>query len=202
MTRNARSVLSMVETEGNERIGAIVASLRGSTPQAAVAAQMVKCGHSKWSQSTVWAVEKGARPLRLNEAADLAAVLHCDVTDFLPAEGSTARMLRLASLKVRECYDDAVENLAGLAAWRGVLEDELEKAETKGREITPVAKALVARAESRTPERALEEGLRVARGEHDRVVAELDHENAEGRKEAPAAAFRRGLARGLAGSHG
>src|SRR4051812_1127815 len=29
----------------------------------------------KWSQATVWSVEKGERPLRLSEATDLAEVL-------------------------------------------------------------------------------------------------------------------------------
>lgn len=35
-------------------------------------------GH-KWSQSTVWSVERGDRPLRLTEAEDLAAILGVEV---------------------------------------------------------------------------------------------------------------------------
>lgn len=38
-------------------------------------------GH-KWSQATVWSVEKGDRPLRYLEAVDLAEVLGAEIWDF------------------------------------------------------------------------------------------------------------------------
>lgn len=44
-------------------------------PQAALAAAMVQAGHAKWSQSTVWSIEKGARPLRYSEAEALGEIL-------------------------------------------------------------------------------------------------------------------------------
>ncbi|MFC6154051.1 helix-turn-helix domain-containing protein [Nocardioides yefusunii] len=47
---------------------------RGMT-QAEVALAMAEGGHGKWSQSTVWSVEKGDRPLRLAEGEDLARIL-------------------------------------------------------------------------------------------------------------------------------
>lgn len=69
----------MVEDVGNERIGQAVALLRRGSSQQAVADAMRARGHEKWSQSTVWAVEKGTRPLRLAEAQDLASVLGCQL---------------------------------------------------------------------------------------------------------------------------
>lgn len=69
---------------GNERdqaIGQVVTSLRGDRAQKAVADAMRGKGH-RWSQATVWGVEKGDRPLKFVEAIDLAQVLQCTVDDF------------------------------------------------------------------------------------------------------------------------
>jgi hypothetical protein len=65
----------MAADERNRQIGENVHELRGSVPQETVAAGMRERGHAKWSQSTVWSVETGSRPLRLTEAEDLAKVL-------------------------------------------------------------------------------------------------------------------------------
>lgn len=59
-------------------IGENVVTLRGEMSQKALADAMRERGH-KWSQATVWAVEKGDRPLKLTEANDLAGVLGTDV---------------------------------------------------------------------------------------------------------------------------
>ncbi|MGP5261226.1 helix-turn-helix domain-containing protein [Brachybacterium paraconglomeratum] len=65
-------------------IGARLQSLRESVvSQATLANAMKDHGHEKWSQATVWAVEAGKRPLRLSEAASLAAILGAEVSDFL-----------------------------------------------------------------------------------------------------------------------
>lgn len=58
----------------DENIGANVAVLRGEISQKDLASRMRERGW-KWSQATVWSVEKGERPLRLAEAADLAEIL-------------------------------------------------------------------------------------------------------------------------------
>ena len=55
-------------------IGKNLTTLRGSVSQQELAALMRDRNH-KWSQATVWSVEKGERPLRLHEAVDLASVL-------------------------------------------------------------------------------------------------------------------------------
>lgn len=61
-------------SERDESIGENLALLRGQRSQQWVADEMRSRGH-KWSQATVWAVEKGDRPLRLTEAEDLAEIL-------------------------------------------------------------------------------------------------------------------------------
>lgn len=63
-------------------IGELVKSARGSTAQTAVAKAMKELGH-KWSQATVWAVEKGDRALKLAEGRDLAMILGVSVLDLL-----------------------------------------------------------------------------------------------------------------------
>jgi hypothetical protein len=55
-------------------IGANIQRLRGSQSQQDIADAMRERGH-KWSQATVWSVEKGERAVRLAEAADLGEIL-------------------------------------------------------------------------------------------------------------------------------
>lgn len=55
-------------------IGENLSRFRGEMSQADLAKQMKSLGF-KWSQATVWAVEKGERPLRLSEAAELGTIL-------------------------------------------------------------------------------------------------------------------------------
>src|SRR5690625_3142015 len=62
-------------TTDDERIGQNVATLRGDRSQKSIAEAMQEAGGHKWSQATVWSVEKGQRPLRLTEAIDLARIL-------------------------------------------------------------------------------------------------------------------------------
>lgn len=58
----------------DDQIGKNLTRLRGEMSQAELAERMRERGY-KWSQATVWSVEKGERPLRLTEAEDIAAVL-------------------------------------------------------------------------------------------------------------------------------
>jgi transcriptional regulator with XRE-family HTH domain len=58
----------------DELIGRNLARMRGDMSQKELAARMKERGW-KWSQATVWSVEKGERPLRLAEAEDIKAIL-------------------------------------------------------------------------------------------------------------------------------
>lgn len=64
-------------------------------------------GH-KWSQATVWSVEKGERPLKFAEAGDLAEIL------------------RIEDLRVLFSDDDASADLAAAQAERRAIERELQ----------------------------------------------------------------------------
>lgn len=118
MTRVCRSVYC-VGDDGrmhDRLIGRAVAVARGDLAQDALAARMRERGWAKWSQSTVWSVEKGARPLRLAEARDLAEVLDIHVVHLLrvPDSMQVEKELREAMADVREGYNRvayAVENL-------------------------------------------------------------------------------------------
>jgi len=62
----------------DEQIGQNLAKIRGEMSQTDLAAAMRARGW-KWSQATVWAVERGDRPLRLSEATDVVAVLNLGI---------------------------------------------------------------------------------------------------------------------------
>lgn len=72
-------------TDEDKTIGKNVARLRGDRSQQLVADEMRSRGYD-WSQATVWSVEKGRRPLRFAEAAQLADILDVAVTDMLPED--------------------------------------------------------------------------------------------------------------------
>ena len=54
--------------------GENLAILRGDMTQSALAAKMRERGW-KWSQATVWAIERGDRPLRIAEAVDVLSLV-------------------------------------------------------------------------------------------------------------------------------
>lgn len=66
----------------DEQIGRNLVALRGDLSQKELADRMRKRGF-KWSQATVWAIEKGERPLRLTESAALEAIF--DIYEVLAA---------------------------------------------------------------------------------------------------------------------
>ena len=63
----------MAGSERDKTIGANLAAIRGDVTQDELAKRMREHGF-KWSQSTVWSVERGDRPMKLAEAE---AVLDC-----------------------------------------------------------------------------------------------------------------------------
>lgn len=73
-TRESGYDVGVSEKSRDQHIGENVAALRRDQSQKAVADAMRKRGH-KWSQATVWAIEKGERSLKMAEAVDLAEVL-------------------------------------------------------------------------------------------------------------------------------
>lgn len=97
----------------DEEIGRNLARLRGDMSQDRLAERLGDHG-VKWSQSTVWSVEKGARPLRLREAYAVAKVLGASVnallgTEVRPGElsldaAAATRTIRWAMDLQRELY--------------------------------------------------------------------------------------------------
>ncbi|WP_103662791.1 helix-turn-helix domain-containing protein [Microbacterium sp. CJ77] len=78
-------------------IGANLSQLRGAMTQKDLAERMRQLGH-KWSQATVWSVEKGERPLRLTEALSLVGVLNTQIS-VLVADPNAVAVNRRAELE-------------------------------------------------------------------------------------------------------
>lgn len=103
--------LTVMEKTRDQAIGENVRRLRAARSQQSIADEMREMGHEKWSQATVWAVEKGSRPLRLVEATDLAFVLEVPMERMLstPEESEIERLgknvIRGASM-LREAVDE------------------------------------------------------------------------------------------------
>ncbi len=116
----------MATDDRNRQIGETVRELRGSLPQEAVAEGMRARGHVKWSQSTVWSVETGARPLRLTEAEALAEVLgHGTTVDGLllpPAETAVQLALFGAASDVVDQWRQLRAACASLREAKAALE--------------------------------------------------------------------------------
>jgi hypothetical protein len=83
-------------------IGQNLIRLRGEKSQQDVADAMRAAGY-KWSQATVWAVEKGERPLRLAEAESLAEVLGTRIDNFTRTESFVK--LEIARSRVYEAFE-------------------------------------------------------------------------------------------------
>lgn len=123
----------MVESEISERerrIGRQIAEIRGSMSQAAVAEAMRARGHEKWSQSTVWSIEKGTRPLRFTEAQDLANVLDVGIMLLLASEDELGMHIRYEEARYawREISRQTVAYLE--AVWR--MQVHIEDAKKRG----------------------------------------------------------------------
>jgi CRISPR/Cas system-associated exonuclease Cas4 (RecB family) len=166
-----------MSTEQDRQIGRTMAILRGDKTQQAVADEMRKRGW-RWSQATVWSVEKGERPLRLAEAEDLAAVLgtpsvHAFLTE--PIGAYIQQGVRRASNAYRAIVESVWECLDAQDALKG----HLMRAREDGHELTEVEQVqrdLWVNA-SDVPEKAVAE----ARSEHEqRLRDEGDVDDREG----------------------
>lgn len=122
-------------TDKDKQIGENVAAFRDDMSQKALADAMRDAGY-KWSQSTVWAVEQGTRPLKLAEASVLAKILDTSV-DFLlsptqirgllQAGEHTARELKDAEEHLDQAVDDYIEKWARVRNMsREILDESLD----------------------------------------------------------------------------
>lgn len=69
---------AMANREYDKIVGRNLAGLRGDRSQQMIADEMRKRGH-RWTQATVWAIEKGERSLKLEEAIALSEVVEVNV---------------------------------------------------------------------------------------------------------------------------
>lgn len=101
----------------DKQVGLAVSRLRGDMPQSELADRMRRAGW-KWSQSTVWAVEKGERALKYAEAYDLVRLLDADLHDLLGDAVTLDDQVRSAS------YQRAAEGMR--SAIRAALTQQLD----------------------------------------------------------------------------
>lgn len=113
-------------------IGKNLARLRGDLSQADLAREMKERGF-KWSQATVWSIEKGERPLRLSESKHVAEILGVKGLDpaaaFLKPEASSILRHHLdgvyrAHLKVKEATNGYLNELESLAETADLISDK------------------------------------------------------------------------------
>jgi transcriptional regulator with XRE-family HTH domain len=139
-------------------IGVTVSVLRDGMPQQTVADAMRERGH-RWSQSTVWSIEKGERRLLLSEAADLAEVLDVPVDallkrpDEIGLQSDIAGQCRI----IETLYAEGVWTMYELSAAHKVLDEHLEQAMQKGFRLALVTGETISTVKAMTPEHALEE---------------------------------------------
>jgi transcriptional regulator with XRE-family HTH domain len=95
-----------------QRVGARVKDLRVAMnlSQGALAIEMRRRGYSGWQQSTIAKLEAASRPLRVNELADLAAVLRTTVPELL-GETSGREWERSSVLGQYFHYNDEADRL-------------------------------------------------------------------------------------------
>lgn len=110
-------------------IGRNVTRLRGQKTQLDVAGAMRSAGY-KWSQATVWSVEKGERPLKLAEAEDLAKILETDLVALLvpPVEGMILEGLRSGIQGMLEARREFHRATAAFQSARELLAESVDYA--------------------------------------------------------------------------
>ncbi|WP_460889084.1 hypothetical protein [Promicromonospora xylanilytica] len=125
----------MAADERDLHVGQNLTKHRGIRSQKALADWMRKRGW-KWSQATVWSIEKGDRPLKFLEAVDLADALDIRIEDLLQepelatatrdVAARTRRTLALAERatdaliefeRERRDLDDAIDTGVRLPGW-------------------------------------------------------------------------------------
>lgn len=130
---------------GDAEVGANMLRLRerAGLTQKELGDQMRTLGH-KWSQATVWSVEKGERPLRLTEAASLSLIFNEDVGALmLRADEGQARAIveaaHMAEERLRAFEADFIRKATITA---NTLDDILERGGRIGPEYASEAMRL------------------------------------------------------------
>ena len=115
--------------ERDINVGKNLTRYRGSRSQQAIADAMRERGW-KWSQATMWSIERGDRPVRLVEAADLAVVLQISIEDLLarPSVAQAARDAIDAAGEVLAAHKKAVRAIDTLNEVRDDLVTALDRA--------------------------------------------------------------------------
>ena len=115
-------------TEQDKQIGRNLAMFRASTTQQALATTMRKLGH-KWSQATVWSVEKGDRPLRLTEADSLAQIFKIQIAALAdPNANEALNPLMIAQIRAKQLKQEHSRVQAEADAWATQLAEAEEVA--------------------------------------------------------------------------
>lgn len=117
--------------ERDAQVGQNLARHRGIRSQQSLAVQMRDRGW-KWSQATVWSVEKGERPLKFLEAVDLAEILEIHPWDLLQ-EANVAAVTRAVADRTRSVKawaERAGDALVHLEQERRALAEALDVAAT------------------------------------------------------------------------
>ncbi|MEW1708011.1 helix-turn-helix transcriptional regulator [Microbacterium sp. NPDC089190] len=108
----------------DEQIGRNLAAVRGEMSQSDLAKRMRDRGF-KWSQATVWSVEKGERPLRLSESEAVAELLGVGRHVFTARDGE--ERVYAAARVVRDHYEAMRAAMAAYDTARGALAFALDE---------------------------------------------------------------------------
>ena len=152
-------MLSVIEKPSDKRIGCNVALFReheAGLSQKELADEMRHRGH-RWAQATVWAVEKGERPLRFTEAQDLCLILGVDLPDLAMTPGNVA--LRSAVERATRAGRDLAVAVSAFVSMQYVVRDLLEEA---GEEADPTIKEEAEEVAALTLDEAVKLGNEVA----------------------------------------
>lgn len=127
----------MSKSDRDARIGRSLVEIRGTMSQADLASRMRGRGY-KWSASTVWAIEKGDRPLKLTEAVDVLEILgidlHPGLDELLNASGPRTEIVRdrirhmeAGRTAITEALPALADDAVHLATYAAGLRDQLEE---------------------------------------------------------------------------
>lgn len=116
--------------ERDTHIGKNLAAHRGVRSQTELARAMRNRGW-KWSQSTVWAIEKGDRPIKLAEAVDLADELRVRIGDLVqqPEKAAATHEVTYYAREVVSHGNQVIKTLVEFGRKRRQLKAAIEGAE-------------------------------------------------------------------------
>lgn len=127
-------------TEQDRLIGSTVGRFRvqaGLSQQAVAEGMRARNSEHRWSQATVWGVEKGDRALKAMEIYDLSRVLGCGVLYLVNPSDATSRMreLILHHNAMGHVLADIEDSLESLARERSELAARVEQFHLDERQI-------------------------------------------------------------------